>query len=170
MHLISFHRFHYNLLGFKVWRAITTFLYAGPFSFGTLFNLLFSYRYSRILEEQTFHRRASDCCFMYIFFVLLILTISITCTNLVFLGHSLTHAILYLWCRRNPRTRVIIFGLFTLQADQVPYVLIGLSLATGTPLTADIVAFVAGHAYYFLEDVFPKQQMGFRILKTPRIL
>lgn len=107
---------------------------------------------------------------MYIFLVFLILVISVTCTNLVFLGHSLTHAILYLWCRRNPRTLVIIFGLFTLQADQVPYVLIGLSLATGTPLTADVTAIVAGHAYYFLEDVFPKQRMGFRVLKTPHIL
>ena len=28
----------------------------------------------------------------------------------------------------------------------------------------------AGHVYYFLEDVFPQQPGGFRILKTPRFL
>lgn len=27
-----------------------------------------------------------------------------------------------------------------------------------------------GHVYYFLEDVFPQQRGGFRILKTPRFL
>lgn len=27
-----------------------------------------------------------------------------------------------------------------------------------------------GHIYYFLEDVFPKQRGGFRILKTPLFL
>jgi len=27
-----------------------------------------------------------------------------------------------------------------------------------------------GHVYYFLEDVFPQQHGGFRILKTPNIL
>ena len=27
-----------------------------------------------------------------------------------------------------------------------------------------------GHIYYFLEDVFPQQRGGFRILKTPRFL
>lgn len=28
----------------------------------------------------------------------------------------------------------------------------------------------AGHIYYFLEDVFPQQPGGFKILKTPRFL
>jgi len=27
-----------------------------------------------------------------------------------------------------------------------------------------------GHIYYFLEDVFPETQGGFRILKTPQVL
>lgn len=32
------------------------------------------------------------------------------------------------------------------------------------------VGMVVGHVYYFLEDVFPNQPGGFKILKTPRIL
>lgn len=29
---------------------------------------------------------------------------------------------------------------------------------------------IVGHTYYYLEDVFPNQPGGFRILKTPRIM
>lgn len=65
---------------------------------------------------------------------------------------------------------VIIFGLLVVKADFVPIVLIGLSMMTGSPLLSDLIAFGAGHLYYFLSDVFPRQPLGFRILKTPRIL
>ena len=34
----------------------------------------------------------------------------------------------------------------------------------------DISGIAVGHVYYFLEDVFPQQQGGFRILKTPGFL
>jgi len=38
-------------------------------------------------------------------------------------------------------------------------------------LTAHVFAGIAvGHVYYFLEDVFPEQPGGFRILKTPGIM
>ena len=33
-----------------------------------------------------------------------------------------------------------------------------------------VLGIAAGHIYYFLEDVFPKQKAGFKILHTPRIL
>lgn len=34
----------------------------------------------------------------------------------------------------------------------------------------DLMGMAVGHIYYFLEDVFPKQRGGFRILKTPLFL
>ena len=38
-------------------------------------------------------------------------------------------------------------------------------------LIAHVFAGIAvGHVYYFLEDVFPEQPGGFRILKTPGIM
>ena len=32
------------------------------------------------------------------------------------------------------------------------------------------IGIAIGHIYYFLEDVFPNQQNGFRLLKTPYLL
>lgn len=34
----------------------------------------------------------------------------------------------------------------------------------------DLIGISVGHIYYFLEDVFPNQPGGFRILKTPGFL
>lgn len=33
-----------------------------------------------------------------------------------------------------------------------------------------IIGIGCGHVYYFLEDVFPEQPSGFKILKTPYFL
>lgn len=55
-------------------------------------------------------------------------------------------------------------------ADVVPVMLFGLSILTGGGVSTDIIAITAGHVYYFLEDVFPRQPRGFRILRTPQFL
>ena len=34
----------------------------------------------------------------------------------------------------------------------------------------DIVGIVVGHTYYYLEDIYPAQPNGWRMLKTPAIL
>ena len=52
----------------------------------------------------------------------------------------------------------------------MPYVLAGFSLALGSPVLVDILGIVSGHIYYFLEDVFPSEEGGFKLLTTPRIL
>ncbi|CAL8088520.1 unnamed protein product [Orchesella dallaii] len=153
----------------QYWRILTAFLFAGQISFGTVFNLVFMYRYSRILEEHSF-QRTSDYCVMVIFLIVVVFGLSAAFTDLIFLNNAFTHAILYIWCRRNPMTRVVILGVMSFSANFVPFVLFGLTLLTGGPMSSDLVSIAAGHAYYFLEDVFPQQEGGFRILKTPNFL
>ncbi|ODN03098.1 Derlin-2 [Orchesella cincta] len=153
----------------QYWRILTSFLFAGPITFGTVFNLLFMYRYSRILEEH-YVQRTSEYCVMVIFLTTVVFILSARFTDMIFLNNSFTHAILYIWCRRNPMTRVAILGLFTFHAHFVPFVLLGLTILTGGPLSSDVVSIAAGHTYYFLEDVFPRQRGGFRILKIPQFL
>lgn len=34
----------------------------------------------------------------------------------------------------------------------------------------DIIGIVIGHLYYFMEDIFPHQQHGFKIIQTPDFL
>ena len=49
----------------QLWRIVSNFF--GPFGFASLFNILFAYRYSRMLEENSFRGRTADLCFMFLF-------------------------------------------------------------------------------------------------------
>lgn len=62
------------------------------------------------------------------------------------------------------------FYKFHLQAPYLPYVLTGFSLALGSPILVDVLGIACGHLYYYLEDVFPNLEGGFKILHTPQFL
>jgi Derlin-2/3 len=40
----------------------------------------------------------------------------------------------------------------------------------GNAFWVDLIGIAVGHMYYFVEDVFPNQRGGFRLLSTPQIL
>lgn len=63
--------------------------------------------------------------------------------------------------------RMNFFGLLNFQAPYLPWVLLGFSLLLGNAVLVDLMGIAVGHVYYFLEDVFPNQPSGFRILQTP---
>ncbi|XP_060876465.1 derlin-2 isoform X3 [Metopolophium dirhodum] len=52
---------------FQVWRLITTFLFFGNIGFNFLFNMIFTYRYCRMLEEGSFRSRTADFVMMFLF-------------------------------------------------------------------------------------------------------
>jgi hypothetical protein len=90
--------------------------------------------------------------------------------NIVFLGSALTIMLVYVWSRRNPYVRMNFFGLLNFQAPYLPWVLFAFSLLLGNSVIVDLMGIIVGHVYYFLEDIFPREHGGFRILKTPRFL
>ncbi|XP_061657532.1 derlin-2 isoform X4 [Syngnathoides biaculeatus] len=48
------------LRNYQVWRLITNFLFFGPVGFNFLFNMIFLYRYCRMLEEGSFRGRTGS--------------------------------------------------------------------------------------------------------------
>ncbi|XP_053707321.1 derlin-2 isoform X1 [Synchiropus splendidus] len=157
------------LVFLQVWRLITNFLFFGPVGFNFLFNMIFLYRYCRMLEEGSFRGRTADFVFMFLFGGLL-MTIFGTFVSLVFLGQAFTIMLVYIWSRRNPNVRMNFFGLLNFQAPFLPWVLMGFSLLLGNSIIVDLLGIAVGHVYYFLEDVFPNQPGGGRWLKTPSII
>jgi len=153
----------------EVWRLATNFLYFGPMGLNFLFHFLFLYRYSRNLEEGSFRGRRADFVFFFLF-GMGILTIAAFFVNIIFLGNALNLMFAYLWARRNPYIRMTFFGVINFQAPYLPYVLTGFSLALGSPVLVDVLGIVCGHLYYYLEDVFPNVEGGFKILHTPQFL
>ncbi|XP_076040918.1 derlin 2 [Oratosquilla oratoria] len=154
---------------YQLWRLVTTFLFFGAIGFNFLFNMIFTYRYCRMLEEGSFRGRTADFVLMMVFGGICMLVTAMFC-SLLFLGQAFTIMLVYVWARRNPFVRMNFFGLLNFQAPYLPWVLLGFSVLLGNSIVVDMVGIVVGHIYYFLEDVFPQQSGGIRILKTPRFL
>ncbi|KAK7804120.1 hypothetical protein U0070_002463 [Myodes glareolus] len=160
---------------FQVWRLITTFLFFGPLGFGFFFNMLFVYpgprgfRYCRMLEEGSFRGRKADFVFMFLFGGVLMTLLGFL-GSLFFLGQALMAMLVYVWSRRSPQVRVNFFGLLNFQAPFLPWALMGFSMLLGNSVLTDLLGIVVGHIYYFLEDVFPNQPGGKRLLLTPSFL
>ncbi len=85
-------------------------------------------------------------------------------------GQAMTVMLVYIWARRNPFVRMNFFGLFTFPAPYLPWVLLAFSLLLGNSVAVDLLGIAVGHFYFFLEDVFPNQPGGFKLLKTPALL
>lgn len=69
--LVSPFQLYFNpiliLNDYQIWRIITAFLFFGPMGFNFFFNMVFTYRYCRMLEEGSFRGRTADFVMMFIF-------------------------------------------------------------------------------------------------------
>lgn len=154
---------------YQIWRLVTTFLYFGTFGFNFLFNIIFTYKYCRMLEEGSFRGKTADFVMMFIFGAVCMIFFAFF-VNLLFLGHALTLMFVYVWSRRTPFVRMNFFGLLNFNAPLLPWFLLGFSVLLGNVIWVDLIGMAVGHMYYFAEDVFPNQRGGFRIIKTPNFL
>ncbi|KAM7415581.1 hypothetical protein PAMA_017886 [Pampus argenteus] len=90
--------------------------------------------------------------------------------NVFFLGQAFIIMLVYVWSRRHPLLNMNFFGLLNFQAPFLPWVLMGFSLLLGNSIVVDLLGISVGHMYYFLEDVFPNQPGGRKLLMTPELL
>jgi Derlin-2/3 len=162
----------------EVWRLVANFFYFGKLDLDFLFHMFFLARYCKLLEETSFRGRTADFFFMLLFGGTLLtlmflggafLTFFMPIADIYFLSHSLTFMMVYVWSKRNPNVQMSFLGLFSFTAPYLPWVLLGFSSMVATSPWVDLLGMAAGHAYYFLEDVYPVMT-GRRILKTPGII
>lgn len=168
--------FNFNLIFVQgqVWRLLTTFLFFGLFSLDFLFHMYFLVRYCRLLEEGDFRGKTAHFV-MFLFFGVTAMIIVAPFVSVHFLGSSLTFMMVYVWGRRNDDVRMSFLGVFNFTAPYLPWVMLAFSVLVGNPLTIDVIGILVGHAYYFLEYVYPviADIRGWkirRILEPPRIL
>ena len=90
----------------QLWRLITTFVFFGNFNFNFFFNMIFTYKYCRMLEEGSFHGRTADFVVMFIFGIFSMLFFALFVNQLLlgkfkFTQHIfLTRLFLYWWYSR----------------------------------------------------------------------
>uniref|UniRef100_A0A7N0TS49 Derlin n=2 Tax=Kalanchoe fedtschenkoi TaxID=63787 RepID=A0A7N0TS49_KALFE len=164
---------------YQFWRLITNFLYFRKMDLDFLFHMFFLARYCKLLEENSFRGRTADFFYM-LFFGASVLTgivlvggmlpyLSETFAKIIFLSNSLTFMMVYVWSKQNPYIHMSFLGLFTFTAAYLPWVLLGFSVLIGNSPWVDLLGMIAGHAYYFLEEVYPRIT-GRRPLRTPSFI
>ncbi|KAJ6333863.1 hypothetical protein OIU77_009698 [Salix suchowensis] len=141
-----------------------------------MFHMFFLARYCKLLEENSFRGRTADFFYMLLFGASVLTSIVIIGGNIsylsesfskiIFLSNSLTFMMVYVWSKQNPFIHMSFLGLFTFTAAYLPWVLLGFSVLVGASAWVDLLGMIAGHAYYFLEDVYPRMT-GRRPLRTP---
>lgn len=72
------------LTKYQIWRFLTTFLFFGNLGFNFLFNMIFTYRYCRMLEEGSFRGRTADFVVMFVFGAVLMI---VSFLYIYFLNH-----------------------------------------------------------------------------------
>mmetsp|Transcript_21040 Transcript_21040/g.41962 ORF Transcript_21040/g.41962 Transcript_21040/m.41962 type:complete len:223 (-) Transcript_21040:30-698(-) len=148
--------YNYNLImKGQVWRLLTCFCYFGTFSIDFLFHQYFLVRYSRLLEQGEFVSKPSSFLLFLLFGAACMLAIA-PWLHLNFLGSSFTFMMLYVWGRRNPHTRMQLFGVAEFGAPYLPIVMLGMSVLLGNQAVVDVLGIVAGHGWYFGRWVYPE--------------
>lgn len=79
----------------QVWRLVTNFMYFGPIGFNFLFNIIFAYRYCRMLEEGSFRNKTADFFFMILFGCTLLSLMTVSFTQ--FLNISVQLSVTYIY-------------------------------------------------------------------------
>ncbi|KAM7266044.1 hypothetical protein ACFE04_003727 [Oxalis oulophora] len=198
LEIISPHNLYLNptlvIKKYQCWRLITNFLYfrkmghaefvpknlALPYAnLDFMFHMFFLARYCKLLEENSFRGRTADFFYMLLFGATVLTGIVVvggmipglseSFAKIIFLSNSLTFMMVYVWSKQNPYIHMSFLGLFTFTAAYLPWVLLGFSVLVGASAWVDLLGMIAGHAYYFLEDVYPRMT-GRRPLRTPSFI
>jgi Derlin-2/3 len=168
--------YNYDLVVNKAqwWRIFSSFLFFGSFSLDFLFHMYFVVRYCRLLEDGPYRRRTADFLFMLFFggisMLVMVVVFKQSLNNIKFLGHPLAFMMVYVWARddENLNVRMSLLGLFPFNAPYLPWVLLLFSLFLGNPIETDLLGIVVGHAFYFLDIVYPQvaEVRGWRLKKV----
>jgi Derlin-2/3 len=148
----------------QIWRILTTYFFAGPFSMNFLFAMMMIY-YSVSNIEKHFEGKASDLTTLLLFNALTVMIFGWLASEYMALQSSYMFSLLYVWTKLVPDQPMQIYG-FPVKSGNLPWVLIAFHLLTGGSPFADLVGVAAGHTYIYLKMVLP-QSHGYDLLKTP---
>eukprot|EP00180_Rhodochaete_pulchella_P003904 Plantae.Rhodophyta-Rhodochaete_pulchella.ctg713.p1 GENE.Plantae.Rhodophyta-Rhodochaete_pulchella.ctg713~~Plantae.Rhodophyta-Rhodochaete_pulchella.ctg713.p1 ORF type:complete len:286 (-),score=42.18 Plantae.Rhodophyta-Rhodochaete_pulchella.ctg713:678-1454(-) len=156
---------------YQFWRIFTNFFFFGEtLHIQFVFKMFFLYRYSKLLEINSFRGRTADYLFMLMFGGFLCLILAIYLTSVPYFSESLTMMIVYVWGRKNAQLVMNFLGLFNFRAPYLAWVFLLFNVIFHGNYKTDLVGIVMGHIYYYLSDVYPSMPGGSRPLRTPRVL
>ncbi|WOO76960.1 Derlin-2 [Vanrija pseudolonga] len=138
-----------------IWRPFTAFFFGGK-GFPFLMNTMNLYQTSLALEKKTLFDRPA-----YVWTLLMlgtfILVLDAATVNMGILSHPLRNALIYIWCKEFPGTKMSIFGLVSVPTRLYPLVLAGLDfvLLGMSGFYAGLIGIIAGHLWWFISTYLP---------------
>ena len=147
-----------------VWRLITTFLYAGPFSMGFIFTMMMMY-YTFSSIEKHFENRQAELGTLLLFNACTSLLFGWLADDYMVMQSPYAFSVMYVWSKLEPDLPMSIWG-FPIKSVNLPWVMMAFHLFTGGNPFSDLIGVAAGHTYIYLKVVLPDSH-GYNLLKTP---
>jgi len=105
---------------------------------------------------------------MHLIFAWILFTFNLH--RVMFLGPSFSFSIVYVWSRKAQHVQMNFLGLFAFQAPYLPLVILAFGTVLGQSPIPDLLGLLAGHVYWFFEDVYPQIRPGRHWTAPPRLL
>lgn len=124
-----------------------------------------------MLEQHSFRNKPAEFILFFVFGAQFFL-LAATFLGLEFLSPCLSAMMLYLWARRNPTVHINFLEIFQFRAPFLPWFLLLFVVMFGFSPKYDLIGVLAGHMYYYLEDVVPKlpETEDVKLLRPPKLL
>ena len=166
-----FLNFELIIYNFNIWRLFSHSFFFGQIGIKSFFYIFFFSRYSKALESYSFQGRKEDYFFLFLFGNSVLLLLKLFVPEAQFLGPALTNMIVYLWSKKNAQQQINLINILHIRGSSLPLILLLSSLfLKQKTLKFDIMGIIAGHIYYYLEEVYPRLSGGQKIIKTPSYL
>jgi Derlin-2/3 len=140
----------------------------GGLSPSFVFRLLWTVQYGGPLERTAYQFDPAGYLYMLMVCGAALLAAS-PVFNMYFMGSALVMSIIYVWSRNFTDGNVSLYGVIQIRSFYLPFAFAAITLLLGQPLLPDLVGIGAGHMYYFLKDIYPRQS-GHDVLATPEWL
>lgn len=152
----------------EIWRIFTNIFFFGPLGIKAFFYIFFFTRYSKALEIFSFQNRGEDYLYLLVTGNSIILLLKIFVPSANFLGPALTFMVVYIWGKKNAQQLVSLVDILHIKGSSLPFLLmISSHFMKQKTLKLDIMGMVAGHIFYYLEEVYPRLSGGHRIISAP---
>ena len=135
------------------------------------FIFFFFSRYSKALESFSFQGRGFEYLYLLLTGNSLLLLMKLFVREATFLGSGLTFMVVYIWGKKNAQQQINLVNLIHIKGSSLPLILMTSSwFLRQKTLKSDIMGVIAGHLYFYLEEIYPRLNGGQKILSNERTL
>lgn len=155
---------HYNY-----WRIFSHLFYFGETGVKSIFYIFFFSRYSKALESFSFQGRGYEYFYLLVTGNSLLLLMKLFVKEATFLGPGITFMIVYIWGKKNAQQQINLVNLLHIKGSSLPLILMVSSwFLRQKTLKSDIMGVIAGHLYFYLEEIYPRLNGGQKILSNEK--